>query len=197
MQLTNTLTAAVLLFIALQCDVLAACWVPRESPSTLGFIVKQPGNSTITGQFGHFDGLICLDPAAPDSDHIRLHVQTDSVATGLPELDQALRSPVFLGTEQWPQATFESETVRRLGGQTRYEVRGKFTLRNVSKFIEVPFTLTPSTDKQSAKLEGETVINRLDYGVGQGQWGDTQWADNKVTLEFSVDLERAAPNEGN
>ena len=197
MRLTNTFPAVVLLFIALQGKALAACWVPMESPSTLGFSVKQPGNTTITGQFRRFDGRICLDPAAPDSGHIRLHVQTASVDTGLPELDQALRSPVFFGTEKWPQATFESESIQHLDGQARYEVKGKLTLRDVSKTIEVPFTLTPSIDKQTAKLEGETAINRLDYGVGQGQWGDTQWADNKVTLEFSVNLERADSNEGN
>jgi polyisoprenoid-binding protein YceI len=168
-----------------------ACWIPVNTPAALTFHTAQPGGTEIKGEFTRFDGLICLDPDDSDQALIRLQVQTGSVDTKLPELDQALRSPVFLGSTQWPQATFESASIHQLDGQGHYKVKGKFTLRDVSKTIEVPFTLIPSADKQTAKLKGETAINRLDYGVGQGQWSDPQWADNKVTLEFSVSMERA------
>jgi polyisoprenoid-binding protein YceI len=167
-----------------------ACWIPVKTPAALVFHTSQPGGTEIRGEFPRFDGLICLDPDDKGTDLVRLHVQTGSVDTKLPELDEALRGPVFLGSAQWPQATFESESVQRLDDQGHYKVKGIFTLRDVSKTIEVPFTLVPSPDTRTAKLAGETAINRLDYGVGQGRWSDTQWADNKVTLEFSVSLKR-------
>lgn len=181
------LTAVLLAGVSHTAD---ACWTPVTTPAALIFHTAQPGGTEIRGEFSHFDGLICLDPDETGSALIRLQVQTGSVDTKLPELDQALRGPLFFDSAQWPQATFESEAIQHLNGD-RYEVKGKFTLRNVSRTIAVQFTFSPSTDRRTAKLEGVTAINRLDYGVGQGQWGDTQWADNKVTLEFSVDLDKA------
>lgn len=183
-------TAGLLLFTALQGNLAAACWVPREAPSTLGFSVSQPGDSVISGGFQHFDGRVCLDPSDPASGRIRLNVQTGSVDTGLPELDQALRGPVFFDTGQWPRATFASDAIRKLDGDNRYRVTGTFTLHGVSRQMDVPFTFSISPAGDAATLRGETVIKRLDYDIGQGQWADAQWADNEVRLKFSVSLAR-------
>ena len=37
-------------------------------------------------------------------------------------------------------------------------------------------------------LQGETRINRLDYKVGVGEWEDTRWVGDEVTLKFAVKL---------
>jgi len=190
MQSIDALRLAILLLIALQGNAFAACWTPRESPSTLSFSVKQPGDSVITGQFKHFGGSVCLDPSQAASGHIHLNVQTGSVDTGLPELDQALVGPVFFDADQWPQATFESNSIHKLGEDDQYSVTGTFTLHGIARTIEVPFTFSAAADDASASLRGETVIKRLDYEIGQGQWADSQWAENEVKLDFSVQLAR-------
>lgn len=179
-------TAAVL--FAAAGPVLAACWKPVATPSALAFQVNQPGNASITGEFTRYDGVVCLDPDDPGSARINLDVETASVDTRLPELDQALKGPTFFNSSRWPQATFRSESVSRMQSSDRYEVRGSFSLHGIAKTITVPFTFIVAPDGNNASLQGTTTIRRLDYDIGQGQFADAQWADNDVKLEFTVKL---------
>ncbi len=187
----HAITSGTVLALLAASSCSAACWQPAGDAGSLAFRVEQPGDSSISGEFTRFDGLVCLDPGNPGSARIRLRVETGSVETGLPELNEALRGSQFFGSDRWPMATFESDSVKKLKGTHRYRVNGTFTLRDVSRSMEVPFTFQSGTPGAAAVLAGTTTINRLDYGVGQGRWGDTQWADDEVKLEISVNLARA------
>jgi len=167
------------------------CWVPADTGNTLAFEVGQPQGPPITGEFPRFDGHLCLDPA--DIDAARLHLKVDlaSVETGLPELDEALRGPMFFDTARWPETVFESQAIKKLDGNHYYKVTGKFSLRDITRTIEVPFKFMPDAENESARLEGTWRINRLDYGIGQGQWQDTRWADDDVKLEFNISLKKS------
>ncbi|HVA54706.1 MAG TPA: YceI family protein [Gammaproteobacteria bacterium] len=165
----------------------ASCWVPVPSMSNIEFSTTQAG-APFQGTFRDYAGLVCID-ASGDS-HIRVSVNTTSVDTQLPELDTALRGPDFFDTRRWPQALFESETVRPMG-QGRYRVTGKLTLRDVTHEVSVPFTFTPATDG-NARLEGQLRLERLDYHIGLGQWADTRWVGNQVKLTFSIVVKPAA-----
>ena len=44
---------------------------------------------------------------------------------------------------------------------------------------------------RTARLTGATTIQRLLFGVGQGEWRGTEWLDDAVRVEFSVALESA------
>jgi len=37
-------------------------------------------------------------------------------------------------------------------------------------------------------MAGKTVIRRLDFGVGQGDWKSTEWVGNEVTVTFNLRL---------
>lgn len=170
------------------------CWVPADTDNTLSFRVGQPQGPPITGEFPQFDGRLCLNSA--DTEAARLHLKVDlvSVETGLPELDEALRGPMFFDTGRWPKAAFESQSIERLDRDHYYKVTGKFSLRDITRTIEVPFKFIPDKKSGRARLEGSWRINRLDYGIGQGQWQDTQWADDEVKLEFSINLSEENAN---
>lgn len=170
--------------------VAIACWKPVVEPDALSFVSTQAG-APLEGSFHKFDAEICLDPDQPDQpSHIEVSVDTASVDTMLPELDDALRGSDFLDSPKWPQATFVSDSVEVLG-DNHYKVTGKFTLRDVTRTIEVPFDLKPAENGESPRLEGSTVIKRLDYNVGQGEWSDTRWVGDDVILKFSVELKKS------
>lgn len=164
-----------------------ACWKPEVDPSVLTFIATQAG-APFEGVFRNFEGEICLDPANPEAGHIQVSVDTASVDSGLPEFDDALRGPLFFDSARWPKSTFTSSSIKALGDH-RFQVTGKFTLRDVTREIQTPFTLVPS-GADDATLEGETTIKRLDYHVGQGEWADTQWVGDEVILKFAVKLKK-------
>lgn len=166
----------------------AQCWNAVPQASVITFNVSQAG-APLQGTFHDYDGLVCIGGSESD-DRIRVNVRTTSVDTQLPELDEALRGPDFFDSARWPQAVFESQTVRALG-QGRYQVTGKLTLRDVTREVSVPFTWTPAASGD-ATLKGQLAIQRLDYHIGLGQWTDTRWVGNQVQVDFSVSLKPVA-----
>jgi len=168
----------------------AECYVPEVGASSLRFTATQRGEP-FEGRFRVFDGRFCLDPAAPEAGRIELRVLTDSADSGLPEADMALRSALFLDSTAHPEAVFTGAAIRPLGGD-RYEVTGTFALREGVCELTVPFVFRPLPGEDAWMLEGETSIRRLAYGVGIGEWLDTQFLDDVVQLHFAVKL-RPAP----
>ena len=164
----------------------AVCYVPDVEASALGFTALQRGEP-FEGQFRAFTGTLCLDPAHPEAGRIELLVLTDSVETSLPEADGALKSALFLDATGHPEAVFQSSAIRALG-EDRFEVTGKFTLRDGAHDLTVPFMFLPVPGENAWMLEGETSIRRLDYGVGIGEWLDTEFLDDEVQLRFTVKL---------
>lgn len=163
----------------------AACWAPVPKTSQITFSINQAG-APLQGTFGDYDGLICIDPANGKNDRIRVQIRTASVNTQLPELDDALRGADFFDSPRWPEALFESHSIRALG-QSHYLVQGKLTLRDVTREISVPFTFQIHADG-TAMLSGHLGLQRLDYHIGLGQWSDTRWVGNQVDITFSVAL---------
>ena len=183
----HSLGYGVLLFVLTGITAVAACWKPAVEPDALVFVSTQAG-APLQGTFHKFDADICLDPEHPDQPgRIKVTVDTASVDTRLPELDDALKGPDFLDSTQWPRATFVSDSIEPQG-ENHYKVRGKFTLRDVTRTIKVPFDYKPSVNGAAPRLEGSTTIKRLDYHVGQGEWSDTRWVGDDVELRFSVKL---------
>jgi polyisoprenoid-binding protein YceI len=186
--------AIALAALAVNASGFGACWEPAEEEPELRFAATHL-SGPIPGRFTRLEGEICIDPEAAGGGRIELIVPTASVRTALPEMDEALRGAEFFDTERWPQARFAGSAIEPLGGE-RYRVSGELTIRDVTRRIEVPFTLEIAADGSSAQVSGETRINRLDYEVGLGEWRETRWLADEVRLEFSVRLSgarRSAP----
>jgi polyisoprenoid-binding protein YceI len=163
----------------------AACWVPVPAANSIVFNTTQAG-APFQGQFAQFGGKVCLDQPRAQDNYIQVQVQTASVDTGLPELDEALRGPDFFDVARWPQASFASQSIQ-LQTPGHYQVTGILTLRDVSRKITVPFSLA-SMPNGGARLEGKLDFERLDFHIGLGQWQDTRWVGDKVGVKFLVIL---------
>jgi polyisoprenoid-binding protein YceI len=162
----------------------AACWVPVPAANSIVFNTTQAG-APFQGQFTKFTGVVCLNQARAQDNYIRVSVQTASVDTGLPELDDALRGPDFFDVSRWSQANFTSDAIKQLS-VGHYQATGKLTLRDVTRKISVPFTFTRTVT--NAELQGTLAFERLDYHIGLGQWRDTRWVGDRVEVKFSVTL---------
>ncbi len=68
--------------------------------------------------------------------------------------------------------------------------KARLTLRDVTRDVTLSFTFEPAADSGTAVLEGGTTVRRLDFGVGQGEWRDTRWVGDEVTIRFSLFLRR-------
>ncbi|WP_376695070.1 YceI family protein [Wenzhouxiangella sp. EGI_FJ10305] len=103
------------------------------------FKISHLGYSWLYGRFNDFEGEFTFDPESPENSAVQATIQTASVDTNHEERDEHLRSDDFLDVENHPEATFESTGFERLG-EDRYRMTGEFTLRGVSREIEIDVT---------------------------------------------------------
>jgi polyisoprenoid-binding protein YceI len=158
------------------------------SRSLLRFAFVQAGANN-TGRFGKFtcDVLFAADnlPASK----IDVTVDIASLDTGDPERDDTLKGADLFDLKKFPQARFVATKFTATGGG-RYDAQGKLTLRNVTRELKMPITFQSRIEdgKSVAFMTGRTVIKRLEYGVGQGEWKSTEWVNDEVTVTFSLRL---------
>ena len=152
-------------------------WVIDES-SRLEFIGtldrKQFG-----GAFENFEAKILFDAANPSAGNIDVIVQTASARTGDAGRDNTMPGPEWFDVKQFPTARFRSTTIRATG-ENQFEIDGQLTIRDMTQSLTLPFTLQETAD--SARAEGEIVLIRTDYGLGQGAWA----SGNRVALDVKV-----------
>jgi polyisoprenoid-binding protein YceI len=162
-------------------------WRADPAQSTLRFYPTLSGGE-FEGRFERFDARVRFDPARPAQCDFDVTIDLRSARTGEPERDTALAGPEFFQTTRFPQATFTARQCESVGPQ-RYSVPGRLELRGVAR--EVPLDLRfepPARPGQSAHLTGSAVVQRLGFGVGQGDWSSTEWLADAVRVQFDLRL---------
>lgn len=162
----------------------AATWTVDPAKSTVGFSGTQTGQP-FSGRFKTFTATIDFDPAKPEAAHATVLVDTGSAATGDPQRDEALPGEDWFSAAKFPQAKFEVSGFKPLGGD-RYEATGTLTIRDATKPVTLPFTLTTAGD--TAHAVGHAQLVRSAFGVGQGAWA----TDEYVAFEVNVDVDLTA-----
>jgi polyisoprenoid-binding protein YceI len=133
------------------------------------FEVLHFGTSTLRGRIGPVDGAVTLDTAAKRGE-LGLRIRTATVDTGLRVLDSRLREPDLLAVEAYPEAYFVSRSFR-FDGDAVAEVRGEFTLRNVSVPLSLKALRFACRDEGARRRCGgdfEGFVDRGDFGMSFG-----------------------------
>jgi polyisoprenoid-binding protein YceI len=160
--------------------------------STLQFSFRQAG-AISTGRFGRFTTGFRFDAGNLAASSLAVTVDLATLDTRDKERDELLRGADLFLVARFPSASFQSTALsRRKDGN--YEALGKLTIRGISRQLRLPLAiqLTRRADLTTMSLRGTTVIRRLDFGVGQGDWKSTEWVDNDVTVRFDVLLTTAS-----
>lgn len=176
------LVAGFTLAVLLAGVALAATWRIAPEQSRLSFAAVQAGSS-FDGSFKRFSADIRFDAADLSSSRAVIVIEMASAETGNLERDVALQGAEWFAVSRFPQARFETERFRSLGGNG-FEAEGALTIRDVTKTVVLPFTLSPVADGMRAR--GELTIDRTDWGVGQGQWASPNWVLHPVGVRFDL-----------
>ena len=150
--------------------------------SEIGFVSKQMG-VPVEGKFKKFEADIQFDAAKLASSRIALRIDTGSATIGVRETDAELPKPVWFGVKQYPQATFQSSSIKALGGG-KYQVAGKLTVKGQAHEVEVPVALTQAGGITTAT--GQFAVKRLALRVGEGEWADTSMVADEVLVRFKL-----------
>jgi len=162
-------------------------WRTDSAQSTLTFYPTLSGGE-FEGRFERFDARIRFDPARPLQCALDVTVDLLSARTGDPERDTTLAGPEFFQAARFPQATFAARNCRPLGPQ-RYEVTGRLELRGETRDLRLTLRFEPpARPGQPAHMTGSAVVQRLGFGVGQGEWRSTEWLADAVRVQFDLRL---------
>jgi polyisoprenoid-binding protein YceI len=183
----SVLSAGFLALVVSATGASAASWIVDPVKSKIGFSGIQT-EQPFSGQFKKFTAAIDFDPARPEAGHALITIDTASASTGDQQRDEALPGSDWFDTKSFPQAKFEATSFKSKGGNA-YEADGTLTIRNVSKPLVLPFTLT--TSGNTAHAVGKVQLIRTAFGVGQGAWATADY----VAFEVNVDIDLTATSK--
>jgi len=141
------------------------------------------GGAPFTGQFRRWNARIGFDPADLAHSSVVAIIDLGSAATGDQSRDSALPEQDWFYVVKFPTAKFQSNRFRKIAAN-RYEAIGTLTLRGVSKPLRLPFDLVIKGNV--AVMKARLDINRLAFGVGQGQFADPSSIPANVVLNLLV-----------
>ena len=171
-----------LLVLVLVCGGVALAatqWTVQPKESKLTFVGTQAG-AEFQGAFERFTADIKFDPQDLPGSRFDVKIDMASVDTHDSERDDTIKSADLFDAKQYPGAHYVADRFTAKG--STYTGTGKLTIRNVTR--EVPIEFTFEKKNGSAWLKGSAQLKRLDFGVGQGDWKDTEQVANAVKVNF-------------
>jgi polyisoprenoid-binding protein YceI len=184
MQMRRPATAMMALALVGAAGIALAEQTLIADQSEVVYVSSQMGVA-VDGSFSKFQARINLDPARLQSSSVWFAVDTSSVVFPSEDVRKELAKPDWFDSAHFPKAEFKSSQIRDLGGG-RYEIAGTLTIKGHAR--EVTFPVSLSRSGSTTLATGSLTIKRLQFGVGQGEWGDTSLVADDVQIRFKIAL---------
>jgi polyisoprenoid-binding protein YceI len=159
------------------------CYTADAADGEVTFRVMQAG-APYTGNFRRFSGEACF--AQGRLTRINATLDPSSVDTGLPELDAGLKAKDFFDVLEFPRVTFVSSSVQPQGDAQL--TRGTLEIKGNRREVDVLLHSQQTGDKMS--ILGSFTLDRLQYGIGMGDWTNTKWLGAEVKIDINATLSR-------
>ena len=156
------------------------------SGSSLNFATAWSGEA-VAGRFDRWTADILFSPDALDRSRVKVSIDLASVKSGDEQRDASLPSADWFDVGAHPKAIFTAERFTRVG-EGRFIAHGRLSLRGVSRPLDLPFRLKIVGDR--AEVSGVTSLDRTVFGVGQGEWANTDQIPAKVTIRVALKARR-------
>ncbi|MAI62046.1 MAG: polyisoprenoid-binding protein [Micavibrio sp. TMED27] len=126
------------------------------------------GFSNPSGKFMNADGVVVLDQENPAASKVNITIPVAAIDSGVPKLDEHLKSKDFFDVEAFPTASFVSTKVEVTGENTAI-VHGNLTLHGVTKPVDLDVKLNKlgenMMNKETAGFSATAMIKRSDFGI--------------------------------
>lgn len=185
-KLTVFLTAVLLVVLSINAET----WKFDKSHTTVGFEVSHMVITSVDGKFKEYDGTVTTDGDNWENAQIEFTAQVNSIDTDNEDRDKHLKSDDFFAAEQFPEMTFVSKSMKKVG-DNKYKLTGDLTIRGITKEVTLDVehngTVTDPWGNVRAGFSIEGEINRFDYGL---KWNNTLDTGGLVVGEsVEIDIE--------
>jgi polyisoprenoid-binding protein YceI len=174
-------TTAILLGAAAAAAV--AGYTSDAQQSRLEFVGVQAG-ADFKGVFHKFTANVDFAPEALASSRIDVQIDMNSVDSLDKDRDSTIRGKDVFDVAHFPTAHYVTKSITQ--GAAGFSGVGALTLHGLTKDVPIEFQFVPAA--AGAKLSGSAKLNRLDFGVGQGDWKSTETVGDAVKINFSLVL---------
>ncbi len=161
----------------------AATYAADPAGSRLEFTGVQAG-AEFKAVFHQFSALVDFTPDALVNGHIEVTIDMKSVDSGDKDRDDTMRGADVFDVAHFPAAHYLTHGFTRTA--SGFTSVGALTLHGVTKDVPIEFKF--STTPAGATLSGTAQIKRLDFGVGRGDWKNTEWVADTVKVAFTLNL---------
>jgi polyisoprenoid-binding protein YceI len=162
------------------------------SGSTISFSVHQFLGTT-HGKFMKFNGKIDIDREHPENSSVTAQIDVRSIDTRIKKRDDHLRSAEFFNVDKYPQITFKSRSVKRMGPQSG-DILGDLTIHGVTKPITLHVKLLTPLNETSRTRWAITVdpITRRDFNLMFAPATETvSGISQTVPINIEIEAKRA------
>ncbi|MHB1010584.1 MAG: YceI family protein [Propionibacteriaceae bacterium] len=159
--------------------------------SRIGFSARHAMVTKVRGGFNEFEGTAQLNGENPAASKVDVTIQAASFDSGQEMRDGHVKSADFLDVESYPTLTFTSTDVKVTGPDT-FDLTGNLTIKDQTHPITIPFSYVGTAKDPFGNVrsgfEGETTINRKDYGIVWNAALETGGVlvSEKVTLDIEI-----------
>jgi polyisoprenoid-binding protein YceI len=161
----------------------AASFTADAAQSRLEFVGVQAG-AEFKGVFHKFTASVEFAPDALASSRIDVQIDMNSVDSMDKDRDATIRGKDVFDVAHNPTAHYITKTITKTAAG--FAAVGALTMHGVTKDVPIEFQFAPAGG--GAKLSGTAKLNRLDFGVGQGDWKSTETVGDAVKINFSLVL---------
>jgi polyisoprenoid-binding protein YceI len=161
----------------------AASFTADAQQSRLEFTGVQAG-ADFKGVFHKFTAGVEFSPDALATSRIDVQIDMNSVDSMDKDRDTTMRGKDVFDVAHNPTAHYVTKSISKTAAG--FAAIGALTLRGVTKDVPIEFQFAPAG--AGAKLSGSAKLNRLDFGVGQGDWKSTETVGDAVKINFALVL---------
>ncbi|HEX4150898.1 MAG TPA: YceI family protein [Steroidobacteraceae bacterium] len=161
----------------------AATYVSDPASSRIEFTGVQAG-AEFKAVFHQFSAVVDFTPDAPANGHIEVTIDMKSVDSGDKDRDDTMRGADIFDVAHFPTAHYLTHSASRTAAG--FSAAGALSLRGVTKDVPIEFKF--ATAASGATLTGTAQLKRLDFGVGRGDWKNTDWVADTVKVAFTLNL---------
>jgi polyisoprenoid-binding protein YceI len=170
--------------------VVSTAWTLDRAHSNINFEVRH-FFTPVDGTFSEYNAEVMFDPANLEESMIDVEIMVNSIDTKNEKRNAHLKTADFFNAEKYPMITFKSTKIESKG-DNKFVAHGDLTIKDVTKRIEMPFTLLGVMDNpRGGKIAGitsEFEIDRNVYDVGTGNYVSDAVIGKTVTAKLNLEL---------
>jgi polyisoprenoid-binding protein YceI len=159
--------------------------------SSVEFVVRHLVAAKVRGRFDLFGGNIVLTDEV-DSSMVDVQIDMTSVSTRNPDRDAHIKSADFFGAEDFPVATFVSQSVLPESGQLIGTLTIRGTSQAVTLDVEYQGAVVDPYGNNRIVFSARTEIDREAFGLTWNQALETGGVLVGKTAQIEIEIEAIA-----